>query len=133
MNRIIQHKEQYLWATMSTCPLPRPSLMRPPANTCARRSSRRTRLGRHSTSSPAMITCTAPWTGATVMRPRARRFLHGVDAEELQLAYPLEQIADLRTATTAGPDTLLAVPKQSDAQRQRLNALPVSLTQLLSA
>ncbi|MBZ0293690.1 MAG: hypothetical protein K8L99_14070 [Anaerolineae bacterium] len=62
----------------------------------------------------------------------ARRFFVGVEAESLQMAYHLEQMLDLLTTITAKPDTLLAVLKQSDAQRQRLILLAERLNQLLS-
>lgn len=62
----------------------------------------------------------------------ARRFFVGVDAEALQMAYHLEQILDLLTTTIARPDTLLAVLRENDAQRQRLIPLVERLNHLLS-
>ena len=61
----------------------------------------------------------------------ARRFFVGVDAEALQMAYHLEQILDLLTTITAKPDTVSAVLKENDAQRQRLIPLAQRLIQLL--
>lgn len=62
----------------------------------------------------------------------ARRFFVGVDAEALQMAYRVEQMLDLLTTSIASPDTLLAVLKENDAQRQRLSPLVERLNHLLS-
>jgi hypothetical protein len=63
----------------------------------------------------------------------ARRFFVGVEAEALQMAYHLEQLNELLTTITARPDTLLAVLKENDAQRQRLIPLAERLNHLFSA
>jgi len=61
----------------------------------------------------------------------ARRFFVGVAAEALQMAYHLEQLNELLTTITARPDTVSAVLKENDAQRQRLIPLAQRLIQLL--
>jgi hypothetical protein len=61
----------------------------------------------------------------------ARRFFVGVAAEALQMAYHLEQLNELLTTITARPDTVSAVLKENDAQRQPLIPLAQRLNQLL--
>ena len=61
----------------------------------------------------------------------ARRFFVGIAAEALQMAYHLEQLNELLTTITARPDTVSAVLKENDAQRQPLIPLAQRLNQLL--
>lgn len=62
----------------------------------------------------------------------ARRFFVGVEAETRQMAHHLEQLIELLTTITAKPDTLSAILKENDVQRQRLIPLAQRLNQLLS-